>query len=752
MEKRTRTKDNSGDDSLELQLRQQIIHLMGGADYRPMSAADLVEALGLPDYRKRRVAELVDEMVVDGVIVRLRKKGLALAETADLLTGRISFTRSGNAFVETREPRRTLFVAAKDTGTALPGDRVMLRLKRSRKERKEGELPEAEVIRIIDWRQRTIVGTLKKMRRVYYVQPMQTQMVHDVVVSDPGKAQVGDRVLVRLEPWDDPSVSPEGEIVEVIGPADDPSLDTLAVAKAYELPDVFPDAALQQAERAEVKEDDLSGRLDLRKTFVFTIDPETAKDFDDAISLERTRSGNWQLGVHIADVAQFVTPGSQLDNSAFERGTSVYLPDKVIPMLPEQLSNGLCSLKEGVDRLTFSAMITLDDEANVIRVAFRESIICSRKRLTYAQALRLLQLADEQAAAELDLPLRQTAKIRQVHLLAQKLRHRRIEEGALMLDIPEVKFRIGSDGRIAEVVPVENDISHQLIEECMLLANEQVARHLAGCGFTQLHRIHAHPDPESLAELQSMFQAAGVQTGDLSLRQNLSNLILQIRDLAPAHAWYTSILRSMKRAEYSIEPVGHYGLAKEHYAHFTSPIRRYPDLITHRLMKATLVNAQTPYGKKALDRIAVHSSEREQIAAEAERDITDLKIIRFFAEQLEFNDVRRYDAVVVDVRNNGAFIDLPQVRASGLIHVSELANDFYDFDPVRSELRGRRSGIVISVGCRLVVVISRVNQEKKFLDFSPVNLHELEPAKTVPPREKQRSKDSSKRGKRSRRR
>ncbi|MFO7822099.1 MAG: VacB/RNase II family 3'-5' exoribonuclease, partial [Lentisphaeria bacterium] len=532
-------------------------------------------------------------------------------------------------------------------------------------------------------------------------------------------ANLNDRVLVELEEWEDPQLNPEGQITEVIGPADDPNLDTLAVIKAYELPLEFPPEPVNEAQQTTIDKNLYQQRADLRDKFIFTIDPDTARDFDDAISLEKTSNGDWQIGVHIADVSHFVTPGSALDKEASKRGTSVYLPDKVIPMLPEQLSNGLCSLKEGEERLAFSAIITVDDKAEVKQAEFTPSVISSNKRLTYEQALDILEPPEGQAEPDSSFSAELVDKVRNAHRLAQKMRDRRARSGALMMDLPDVKFVIGDDGRIEDVKSVSYDISHQLIEELMLLANEEVCRYLDKRGIVQIHRIHAEPDEESLGEIQEMLRQSGIHAGDLTDQKNLADALRQIKDLPAAHAWYTSILRSLKRAEYSIEPIGHYGLAKDYYAHFTSPIRRYPDLVTHRLLKAVLAGEKVTYAKSQLEEIAEHSSAREQVATQAEREINDLKLFRFFQEQIESGNLRTYNAVVVDVRNMGAFIDLPEIGAGGLMHVSDLTDDFYDYDEKRNELRGRRTGRRIAMGERLPVTVVKVDENKRFLDFAP---------------------------------
>ncbi len=390
-------------------------------------------------------------------------------------------------------------------------------------------------------------------------------------------------------------------------------------------------------------------------------------------------------------------------------------------MLPEQLSNGLCSLKPDTDRLAFSVFITLDDQGNVHGARFADSVIRSRLRLSYEQAFAALQTPDGEPCAEAGIDRATVDRLKQVHRLAQAMRAQRMADGALEMDLPEVRFQLDDSGRISDVVPVENDISHQLIEECMLAANEAVCRELSRRNIPHLHRIHEAPDPEKLAELEEMFLGFGFTVGDLTRRQNMTNLLRLVHERPEAQAMYTAVLRSLRRAMYSEEPIGHYGLAKQFYTHFTSPIRRYPDLVIHRILRAVLHRRQSPYPtNKILAELGKHCSGRENIATEAERELVEIKKMRFFSEQLASGDLRGYEAVVMEVRNFGVFVHLPSVQAYGLIHVSQLSDDFFDFNPVALELKGRRTGKAFRVGDTLEVVIAKVDVDRYQLDFAPV--------------------------------
>ncbi len=699
--------------------RASVIAVLDEPDYQPLDLAGMLEALSLPAESADALANLIGGMIDDGIVVKLKHKGFARTTDADLLIGSISFTKTGHAFVAETNSTREVFVPSGRTHTALPGDKVLVRIDRRGRRQQPDKLAEGDVIRVLERNCRSIVGTLRKANKWFYVEPMQASFKHDVMVPSKGGARLGDRVLVNLNDWEDPRLSPRGEIVDVIGPADDPSLDTLAVIKAFNLPEAFPPQVVEQAQSARIPKKEIERRRDLRKKFIFTIDPKDAKDFDDAISLEKARDGNWRLGVHIADVSYFVSRDSELDREATKRSTSVYLPDTVIPMLPEQLSNGLCSLRPDEDRLAFSVFMTINPEGEILRTTFDETVIRSQLRLTYEQALSALD-DDQKAISAVPGLAKRVELLQQANTVACALRRRRFSTGALEMHIPEVKFKIGSDGRIKDIILLTTDKAHQLIEEFMLAANEAVCRELTKRGRLLIHRIHEEPDPEKLADLEETLQMAGFEAGNLTLRRNLQHVLREIDRTNQGHAWNGAVLRAFKRAQYSAQCVGHYGLGKSHYCHFTSPIRRYPDLIVHRVLKALVNRHNPPYSREQLAETALASSRCEDKAVEAEREIVDMKKIRFFAEQLEGGDLEEYDAVVIDVRNFGVFIFIPAVQAQGMIHVSELRDDFFDFNPVRMELKGRRSSESYTIGTPVKVVIAKVDVERRLMDFFPV--------------------------------
>ena len=489
----------------------------------------------------------------------------------------------------------------------------------------------------------------------------------------------------------------------------------LSIIRKFHLPTEFPRDVFDQAKRIprQLMRRQFEGREDLRGEFIVTIDPDDARDFDDAIHVERIGSG-WRLGVHIADVAAYVEPDSPLDREARQRGNSVYLPDRVIPMLPERLSNGVCSLNPGVDRLTHSVFIHFDKHGAAKSARFAHSVIRSAHRLTYKQAYAILTAAPGDQLGE------------RLHLaweLAALLRQRRFEHGALDLDFPEVKVWVDKEGHPVKLERVENDKSHQLIEEFMLVANEAVARELKKRAIPTIYRIHENPDPEKLAEYREFVLGFNYRVGDVTHRAELQRLLAEIRGKPEEQALKVALLKSLKRARYSPQPLGHYGLAKANYLHFTSPIRRYADLVVHRALATDGAPRRRGAAARRPDMgeiasIAEHISATERNAADAEIDAAQMKKLEFFQRQLDQRNPQIFRAAIVDVRNYGLMVELPDALITGLIHVSSLTDDFYLFEPARRQLIGRRSRKRYSVGDELSVFVSRVDVFKRQVDFA----------------------------------
>ncbi len=714
-------------------LRAKILRLLAAPKYQPLDKVELTKKLGLRADDRGELKDLLRAMEQEGAIARIRKERYVLPDTADLFPGVITFNDKGFAFVinETKG-QPDLFISAENSATALQGDRVLARViqegfidARGRRYRGPGagERKEGRVIRILQRANDTVVGTLQRSKQFFYVVADDPRFIHHIYVHPgqtvlPKQPDLGDKVVVRLDVWESRHVNPEGKIIEVLGPASQQGVDMLSIIRKYHLPEEFPKPVMQAAGQIpeEVDESESVRREDLRGRFILTIDPDDARDFDDAVEVEELAGGGWRLMVHIADVSHYVQPGSVLDREAYARGNSVYLADRVIPMLPERLSNGVCSLKPKVDRLTYSAFIEFGAGGRIKSTRFARTVIRSAARLTYREAFTLLQG-----------PADATPVSRALHRawkLAALLRANRFKNGSLELDMPEVKVHLDDTGKPVRLERVENDISHQLIEEFMLAANEVVARELKHRNIPALYRIHEDPDPDRLLEFRDFVQSYDYRVGDLTQRAEMQKLLVAVRGKPEGEAIKLGLLKSLKRAAYDTAPLGHYGLAKANYTHFTSPIRRYADLVVHRAL--ALLTGEEKRARLAageMNAVAAHISAMERVAADAERESVKLKKLEYFQNLLHENDADNdkepavFQAVIVDVRNYGLLVELPDFVISGLVHVSELRDDFYQFDAVRQRFTGRKTKQSYQIGDKVMVEVANVDTFKKHVDF-----------------------------------
>ncbi len=685
-------------------IQQQILALLARKDYRPLDKDGLAKTLGRKSGVRMGLNQALRELERAGEIARIRKNRYVLAAEADLVAGKLSIHQVGYGFLTPEKPGEPdIFIAAENTGTAMHGDRVVARISQDAPYGRIRGRREGRVIRILERAHDTVVGTLQQSRNFYYVVPDDPRLVHNVYVSPKhAVAAAGDKVVVRLEAWESRHVNPEGEIIEVLGPASAPGVDMLSIIRKYHLPTEFPRDVLEQSDRISEKIDarQLEGREDLRKEFTVTIDPDDARDFDDAIHVEKIKNGGWRLGVHIADVAAYVEPESALDREARRRGNSVYLPDRVIPMLPERLSNGVCSLNPGVDRLTHSVFIQFDKNGTAKGARFARSVIRSAHRLSYKQAYAILKSPPRDRLSE---------RLHAAWELAQLLRQKRFGHGSLDLDFPEVKVWLDEAGKPVRLERVENDESHQLIEEFMLAANEAVARELKNRAIPTIYRIHEDPDPEKLAEYREFVLSFNYKVGDLTHRAEVRRLLESIRGKPEEQALKIGLLKSLKRARYFPQPLGHYGLAKANYLHFTSPIRRYADLVVHRALAQHDGKYRSRTDMSQVASIAEHVSTTERTAADAEIESVRMKKLEFFQRQLDERNPQIFRAAIVDVRNYGLAVELPDILITGLVHVSSLSDDFYLFEPARRQLIGRRSRKRFSIGDGVRVFVVRVD-------------------------------------------
>jgi ribonuclease R len=693
-------------------MEEQILKLLGRQDYVPANVPELLRQLRWPPNRQQELQRVLRGLEQSGRITRTKGNRYIQSREADLVPGRIRINRQGKGFLQPDDPGlKEIMVPESATSTALHEDRVLVRRDVKAKGLRPGRIEQetGSVIRILERKRSQIVGTLQQGRQFLYVIPDDPRMPHDIYVSPPrdvGRpANVGDKVVVELQEWESRHTNPEGEIIEVLGPPDAEGVDMLSVLRQYQLPLHFPKNVLQEARAigTAVTPNELAGREDCRRHPVITIDPDDAKDFDDAICLQRVAPDQWKLWVHIADVSHYVKPGTALDDEARKRGNSTYLVDRVIPMLPEALSNELCSLKPSVDRLTKCVEFLISNEGRVLSSQFYQAVIHSQRRFTYKEVFEVLQRSPKDGIERM---------LHDVHGLAQKIRRARFKAGSLELDFPEMKIRLDERGRIARIERVENDVSHQLIEECMLLANEAVAARLMSLNAKAIYRVHEEPDERRLQEYREEVLSHGVACGNLSQRAEVQKLLQKLGTIAIGAALKIGFLRSLMRARYAIEPLGHYGLAKTKYTHFTSPIRRYADLVVHRaLFRASHGPAHS------LQETADHISATERNSADAERDSKDAKLYAFLKAQLRSAKPTVYPALVTDVRNYGFMVDVPGLAMSGLVPLSGIEDDFYQFDAERCQLVGRRRRRVIRLGDKLPVQVSKVDSFKKQVDF-----------------------------------
>ena len=629
--------------------------------------------------------------------------------------------------------------------------------RQQRPEYKPDEKPNVRVIRILKRARITIPGTLEQAKHASYVIPDDPRIIHDILVPDPKNSglkpipKVGDKVVVKMLEWKQRHLNPEGEIMEVLGRTHEPDAEFKAILYKYDLNPRFPSAVEQQTKDIPdvVRSEDIGNRQDCRDLFTFTIDPDDAKDFDDALSLELLEDGKTRVGVHIADVSAYVKPGSPLDREAQERGNSTYLVGTVIPMLPHALSNGLCSLVEAEDRLTKTCFITFNDSADISEVKFANTVINSNKRLTYKQAYAFMQQDDLAEIRNTPLPPKhQTGStgrslnkvtdeematlkkyIGKLWQIAKQLRERRFRKGSLDLDMTSVKIYVDEEGYADRIEKEFNDESHQLIEEFMLSANEQVARTMKKQNFPCIYRVHDEPEEEKLKELRETMQSFGVQCGNLQKPREMTLLLKKLKEHPQGYTLKVHVLRSLKQAQYRASADGHYGLSKPDYTHFTSPIRRYSDLIVHRILDGYLCKTRADsalgepeirYKQGKLESLGDHISVTERNSVDAERESVKTKLLEFYDRELQKEQKQHFKAIITDVKNHGLFVELTDTLAFGMVHISTLDDDFYHPNPEGTALIGRRKKRTYALGQYIMVQVERVDRFKRQIDFRVV--------------------------------
>ena len=754
-----------------MDLRQKLLKLLGAKDYVPMRRMEIISVLKFDQDATKEAHTLLDKMLEQGEIARLKKDRLCIPEDADLVSGRLIFRQSGSAIlIPDSDPSGDGYpVKSEDTGVSMHGDTVLARKvddqrrpfrgkgRQQRPEYKPDEKPNVRVIRILKRARITIPGTLEQAKHASYVIPDDPRIIHDILVPDPKNSglkpipKVGDKVVVKMLEWKQRHLNPEGEIIEVLGRTHEPDAEFKAILYKYDLNPRFPSAVEQQTKDIPgvVRSEDIGNRQDCRDLFTFTIDPDDAKDFDDALSLELLEDGKTRVGVHIADVSAYVKPGSPLDREAQERGNSTYLVGTVIPMLPHALSNGLCSLVEAEDRLTKTCFITFNESADISEVKFANTVINSNKRLTYKQAYAFMQQDDLAEIRNTPLPPKhQTGStgrsldkvtdeematlkkyIGKLWQIAKQLRERRFRKGSLDLDMTSVKIYVDEEGYADRIEKEFNDESHQLIEEFMLSANEQVARTMKKQDFPCIYRVHDEPEEEKLKELRETMQSFGVQCGNLQKPREMTLLLKKLKEHPQGYTLKVHVLRSLKQAQYRASADGHYGLSKPDYTHFTSPIRRYSDLIVHRILDGYLCKTRADsalgepeirYRQGKLESLGDHISVTERNSVDAERESVKTKLLEFYDRELQKEQKQHFKAIITDVKNHGLFVELTDTLAFGMVHISTLDDDFYHPNPEGTALIGRRKKRTYALGQYIMVQVERVDRFKRQIDFRVV--------------------------------
>jgi ribonuclease R len=696
-------------------MARRILELIQDAD-KPVTPREINATLNLRGKQKKRLQVHLNTLVKAREIVALPHGRFAIGEGEELITGRLSVLKSGNAFVNSEAAEEGIFVAEKDLGTSLPGDEVIVRLYPAHAaggaEPKRG--PSGRVVKVSTRGRRDVVGILRSSGRFLYVVPITADYRRDFLVQDAHGAKLGDRVVARIEGWENKHVMPHAEIIENLGPMEQASADTVAILKHYDLPDAFPDEVIHEAEEAAALMDAPGEREDLSDLLIITIDPDTSRDFDDALSVTLDDQNRRVLGVHIADVSHFVKVGSALDEEAAKRGNSCYFPDRVIPMLPEQLSNGICSLHPDIPRLAVSVFMTVDAAGKVVDTRASKSRIISKARLTYGEALDVLMRRKSDLSTDVK------ELLLELRTIAEGFRAARTAAGALQLEMSECEIKTDLQGNVVDIEMVSSDPAHQLVEECMVAANEVVARELFQRKVRSIARLHEKPNPTKLDDLRATLESMGLAPGDLSKKGVMTKFLAEAVKHPLSRSIQIAVLKSMNRALYSSLDTGHYGLSKTYYTHFTSPIRRYTDLVIHRQLAELLgATGGARYESGQLGSIARHCTDTEYAAEMAERQVVEIKKYRWLESLLAQEEPRTFDAIVVAVVNFGFFVELPLLQLQGLVHSATLKGGKPIVNLPSQTLRvGKRT---YRSGDPLTVALTRVDIDARKLDFVVVD-------------------------------
>ena len=690
---------------------EELLQMMQEED-RPLPLREILQRLGLQDEQRRKAREYLRDLADEGKVVRIRGNRYGLPSKMNLIVGRVKAHPDGYGFViPEAEGEEDIFVSPRNLKEAMHGDRVVARIESIRKKGKEGS-----VIRILERKTHKVVGKFMRAKNYSYVIPEDERILQEVLIpeGETKRARPDQIVVAEITQYPTERARPVGRISYILGYPDDPEIEPQIILHKYDLPHRFSSAAVKEAQNLPLKPShhEYEDRVDLRGIPTFTIDGENAKDFDDAVSIEREEERGVKLYVSISDVSHYAKEGTSLDEEAYLRGTSVYFPDRAVPMFPPELSNEVCCLHPRVDRLTLTVELSYDANGETRGVRFYPSVIQSDERLTYTWVKKMLVDGDS------ELRRRFRHLLPSLELMAdlcQELRRRRMERGTIDFDLPEPEVILNLQGETEEIVRAERNLAHQIIEEFMIAANEAVARFMEEKGLPFIYRIHEPPKKEAVDEFRRFISHLGYKMRkdtDHSPKE-FQRILSEAKGKPEERVMNEILLRSMKWARYSAENLGHFGLASDAYTHFTSPIRRYPDLIVHRLLKSVLSKKKVKLPEGILANKADHLSERERVAMEAEREILGRYRVRFMRDKIG----EEFEGIISGVTAFGFFVELRDIFVEGLVRMTSLHDDYYQYHEKRYCLVGERTHKTFRIGDRVKVRVERVDVERRHIDF-----------------------------------
>ena len=690
---------------------EELLQMMREED-RPLPLREILRRLGLQDEQRRRAREYLRNLADEGKVVRIRGNRYGLPSKMNLIVGRVKAHPDGYGFViPEAEGEEDIFISPRNLKEAMHGDRVVARIESIRKKGKEGS-----VIRILERKMRKVVGKFMKGKNYSYVIPEDERILQEVFIpeGETKRARPDQIVVAEITQYPTERARPVGRIAYILGYPDDPEIEPQIILHKYDLPHRFSSAAVKEAQNLPVKPSphEYEDRVDLRGIPTFTIDGENARDFDDAVSIERKEDGGVKLYVSISDVSHYAKEGTSLDEEAYLRGTSVYFPDRAVPMFPPELSNEICCLHPKVDRLTLTVELSYDANGETRSVQFYPSVIQSNERLTYTWVKKMLVDGDKELKGRFGHLL---PSLELMADLSQELRRRRTERGALDFDLPEPEVILNLQGETEEIIRAERNLAHQIIEEFMIAANEAVARFMEEKGLPFIYRIHEPPKKEAVDEFRRFISHLGYRMRKDTDHSpgELQRILSEVKGKPEERVINEILLRSMKWARYSAENSGHFGLASDAYTHFTSPIRRYPDLIVHRLLKSVLSKKKVKLPEGILANKADHLSERERVAMEAEREILNRYRVRFMRDKIG----EEFEGIISGVMAFGFFVELRDIFVEGLVRMTSLHDDYYQYHEKKYCLVGERTHKTFRIGDKVKVRVERVDLERRHIDF-----------------------------------